>query len=136
MTKFQNSCNSTKRRGKYIIIVDVSVGVEILQLVYMEETWSYLASSCLNPLVNIFGSTHKHEDTSITDELFPPLCISDNVSRKSMPNFVSLQFSIQFKYAEVPFYSGFGCRGGNWDDPGLKFQTLWLLVAGISRTLI
>ena len=38
------------------LFVRLYIGVEILQLIYMEETWSYLASSCLNPLVNIFGS--------------------------------------------------------------------------------
>ena len=30
---------------------DLYVGVEILQLINMEDAWSYLASSCLNPLI-------------------------------------------------------------------------------------
>ena len=31
------------------ILYNLYIGVEILQLIYMEEAWSYFASSCLNP---------------------------------------------------------------------------------------
>ena len=48
------SISCLREMSKYNVAL--LVGVEILQLIYMEEAWSYLASSCLIPLVNIFGS--------------------------------------------------------------------------------